>query len=60
VPPYGSDEVLEAYGRQYRENLAYVRRLNALALEQRLAMEFKVPPEFMDLAVKIWWNGKED
>ena len=29
-------------------------------LRDHLKREFNISDEFMDLAVKIWWDGKED
>jgi hypothetical protein len=37
-----------------------VRKENDVRLRMELAKEYGVPPEFMDLAVRIWWAGKED
>lgn len=33
---------------------------NDAALRAQLAKDYDVPPAFMDLAVRIWWAGKED
>ncbi len=37
-----------------------VARENDAALRRDLKAKYAVPDEFMDLAVRIWWDGKED
>ena len=49
------DDTAEIAARVVRMTLA-----NELSLRLRLESVFRVPAEFMDTAVKIWWDGKED
>lgn len=39
------DEAREAYDRRLRKHLTD---------------DLRVPPEFLELAVRVWWDGKED
>jgi hypothetical protein len=58
--PYGKDDWLVENERKHRLDKARVARENEKALRARLRQEFNVPAEFEDLAVRIWWDGKED
>lgn len=58
--PYGNDEWIEANERAHEKLRLRSAAANDAALRAKLASEFHVPPEFMDVAVRVWWNGKED
>ena len=58
--PYGNDDWLEQHQRDYNAAIERVAEENDLALRENLKRKFQVPDYFMDLAVKIWWDGKED
>ncbi len=54
------DEWLKQLYSEHNENRARVLAEQDRALKAHLKLEFDVPDEFMDLAVRIWWDGKED
>ena len=58
--PYGNDDWLEQHQRDYKAALGRVAEERDLELRENLKRKFQVPDYFMDLAVKIWWDGKED
>ena len=58
--PYGNDEWLEKSERKYRLSLAKNAKDFDIELRFVLREKFDIPDKFMDLAVKIWWDGKED
>lgn len=58
--PYGDDQSLEEFQALM---LAAQTRMNTnfdIDLREKLRAVFDVPESFMDLAIKIWWDGKED
>lgn len=58
--PYGNDEwLVKAAAKRYEMNLEDARS-RVRCLKDDLKSKFNVPDEFMDLAVRIWWDGKED
>lgn len=58
--PYGNDQWIEDLEKNHARAERRVARENDRALRERLRTEFRVPPEFEDLAVSIWWDGKAD
>jgi hypothetical protein len=58
--PYGNDDWMVESERRYRVSKELVSREHEERLKARLRDEFNVPKEFLDLAVKVWWAGKED
>ena len=58
--PYGNDGIFRNIERRAAKAERRVAAENEHRLRQRLCDEFKVPEEFLDLAVRIWWDGKED
>lgn len=58
--PYADDSVFKLIERQYAKNVRKALKSSDERLRERLRKEFKVPPEFEDLALRIWWDGKED
>lgn len=58
--PYGNDDWIVESERKHRAAMAGMASENERMLRERLKEDFEVPDEFMDLAVKIWWDGKED
>lgn len=60
MAPYGNDEWLAESEKAFRVAEQRVARENDAYLRQRLRDKYGVAPEFMDLAVRIWWDGKED
>jgi hypothetical protein len=54
-----SDTVM-VNGETFESAMARVNAESDAGLRQRLQSEFGVPSHFVDLAVRIWWDGKED
>lgn len=44
----------------FKANQERVRAENEASLRKHLRDRFEVSEDFMDLAVRIWWDGKED
>lgn len=59
-PPYEDDSAFERLAVDMAQRKIESRKHVDLEIRADLKEKFKVPPEFMDLAVAIWWAGKED
>jgi hypothetical protein len=58
--PYGNDDWLREIDHMQAESLRRFIQQEKADLILRLKEKFGVPQEFMDLAVRIWHDGKED
>lgn len=58
--PYGDDSWIEANDKSYAELRQRCAAENNESLRQKLREKFNVPDAFLDLAVRIWWDGKLD
>jgi len=58
--PYEDDQVFADLEQRHKEALARVAAENDRWLREKLRTEFNVPPEFEEVAVRIWWDGKEN
>ena len=58
--PYGNDEWLEKSNREFLQAQVRQAKKHNNMLCEYLKEKFKVPDEFIDLALEIWWDGKED
>jgi hypothetical protein len=58
--PYGNDDWVVESERRYRVSKERVSSEHDERLKARLRDELNVPNEFLDLAVEVWWAGKED
>ena len=58
--PYGTDEAFEASRLRFEAHQRDMAKFKEESLRSHLKEKFNVPDEFMDLAVRIWKDGKED
>jgi hypothetical protein len=58
--PYFKDDWLAEIDKESAATRARMAEERDRMLREELKAAFNVPDEFMDLAVKIWWRGKED
>ena len=58
--PYGDDQWLEDIKNKRTQALIELAEGMDYYTREHLKERFNIPDEFMDLAVKIWLDGKED